>query len=76
MTLKSIREKYNLTLMQVSEYIGCSKQGYWNYEKGIRKLPLDKAVKLSNLYNISLEEISLYISSNHNVNWLGYKFII
>lgn len=68
MTLKTIRLKCNLTLLQVAEYIGCSKQGYWNYEKGIRKLPLDKANKLAELYNIPLGEVYLYALSNQNVN--------
>lgn len=68
MTLKTTREKCGLTLIQVSEYLGCSKQGYWNYEKGIRKLPLDKASKLSELYNIPLEEVYLYSLGNQSVN--------
>ncbi|MDU2282268.1 helix-turn-helix transcriptional regulator [Clostridium sp.] len=58
MTLRQLREKNALSLREVADAIGCSKQGYWNYEKGIRKLPFDKAKKLSNFYQISIDEIS------------------
>lgn len=66
--LKFIREKKGLTIHDVANYLGCSKQGYWNYEKGIRKIPLEKAIKLAELYNITPKEVLCYSQSNQNVN--------
>ncbi|MBN1058482.1 XRE family transcriptional regulator [Clostridium botulinum] len=67
-SLLSLRKEHNFTLLQVAESIGCSKQAYWNYEKGKRKLPFEKATKLSKLYKVSLETIYFCIKSNQNVN--------
>lgn len=67
-TLLTLRKKHKLTLLQVANKLECSKQAYWNYEKGIRKLPFEKAIILSKLYNVSLETIYFCISSNQNVN--------
>lgn len=67
-TLSSLRKEHSFTLLQVAESIGCSKQAYWNYEKGKRRLPFEKATKLSNLYKVSLETIYFCTKSNQNVN--------
>ncbi|NFN94503.1 helix-turn-helix transcriptional regulator [Clostridium botulinum] len=68
LTLFSLRKEHKFTLLQVANSIECSKQAYWNYEKGIRRLPFEKATKLSELYNVSLETIYFCIKSNQNVN--------
>jgi transcriptional regulator with XRE-family HTH domain len=68
MSLTDLRKKKNLTLDEVAEQLGCSKQAYWNYEKGIRKIPLDKAVRLSKIYKVKVEDIFFYSTSNQNVN--------
>lgn len=68
MNLIDLRNKKNLTLQQVAEQIGCTKQAYWNYEKGLRKIPLSRAVILSQIYGITVEEIFFYSSSNQSVN--------
>lgn len=67
-SLLSLRKEHKFTLLQVADSIGCSKQAYWNYEKGKRRLPLEKATKLSNLYKVSLETIYFCTKSNQNVN--------
>lgn len=67
-TLLSLRKEHNYTLLQVADSIGCSKQAYWNYEKGKRRLPLEKATELSTLYKVSLETIYFCTKSNQNVN--------
>ncbi|NFS12836.1 helix-turn-helix transcriptional regulator [Clostridium botulinum] len=68
LTLFSLRKEHKFTLLQVANSIECSKQAYWNYEKGIRRLPFEKATKLSTLYNVSLETIYFCTKSNQNVN--------
>ncbi len=68
LTLLSLRKEHKFTLLQVANSIECSKQAYWNYEKGIRRLPFEKAIKLSELYNVSLETIYFCIKSNQIVN--------
>jgi transcriptional regulator with XRE-family HTH domain len=67
-TLLSLRKEHNFTLLQVAKSIDCSKQAYWNYEKGKRRLPLEKATKLSKLYKVSLETIYFCTKSNQSVN--------
>lgn len=68
MSLRNLRLNKGLTLEETAKYLGITKQGYWNYEKGIRKIPLEVAVKLSKLFNVTTEEIFLYSNSNQNVN--------
>lgn len=68
MSLRNLRLNKGLTLEETAKYLGITKQGYWNYEKGIRKIPLEVAIKLSKLFNVTAEEIFLYSNGNQNVN--------
>jgi DNA-binding XRE family transcriptional regulator len=68
-----LRESLNLTLEDIANEIGRSKQCYWNYEKGIRKIPLDIAIQLSKIYGVSIEDIFFYSLSNQNVTKIEVK---
>jgi transcriptional regulator with XRE-family HTH domain len=67
-TLKNLRQQKGYTLNDVAKKLGCKKQTYWNYEKGIRKIPLDKALLLSSIFGITAKEVYLSLQSNQNVN--------
>lgn len=68
MNLALLRERNKMTLQDVANKIGKSKQCYWNYEKGIRQIPLKVAIILADIFHVTTEEIFIYSQSNHNVN--------
>ncbi len=51
--LKKIRKKSNKTQEEVAEYLGITKQAYFRYEKGSRKISLDTLIKLTEYFNLS-----------------------
>ncbi len=48
---------------ELAEYLNCSQQVYSNYELGQRDIPTDILIKLSKLYNVSVDYI-LGITNN------------
>ncbi len=56
--LKILREKHELTQADVASYIGTSQSYYAQYENGKRSIPFERAVKLAQLYDTSLDYIS------------------
>ena len=56
--LKELRQKANLTLQDAGELIGTSKQNLFKYENDIiTNIPIDRLVKLAEIYNTSPIEI-------------------
>ena len=56
--LKELRQKANLTLQDAGELIGTSKQNLFKYENDIiTNIPIDRLVKLAEIYNSSPIEI-------------------
>lgn len=56
--LRDLREDNDLTQRQVAELIQTTQQVYSEYEKGIREIPLFKAIILAKHYNVSLDYIT------------------
>lgn len=56
-TLKILRERENLTQVEIAEKLNISPQRYYLYEKGKRRLPVKLAKKLADYYGVTLEEI-------------------
>lgn len=50
-----MREDHDLTQQKVAEYLHCDQSVYSKYERGERKLPLDVAIRLAELYEVSLD---------------------
>lgn len=79
-TLKSLRQFKKLTLEQIAELIGVTRQTYSRIEKWEVELSLGQAVRLSEFFGISLD--SLYSKNNSrilgadNFDWEKYKQII
>ena len=56
--LKDLKEDADLTQKQVSEIIGVSVNHYGKYERGETDIPFEKAIKLAEHYNVSLDYIA------------------
>lgn len=57
--LKRIRKDYNFKISYVAKMLNITEQAYGKIESGKSALTLDNAVKLSRLYNLSIEELIL-----------------
>lgn len=56
--LRILREKNERTQAEIASYLCTSQSYYAQYENGKRQIPLDRAVRLAQLYNVSLDYIS------------------
>lgn len=57
--LKEERERSGKTLQEVADIIGVSKPYYWQVENGKRGLSYELAVKISNVFGKTPDEIFL-----------------
>ena len=64
--IRDLREDKDLTQKEVAKKLNCSQQVYSNYELGQRDIPTDVLIKLSVLYNVSVDYI-LGISDNPKI---------
>ena len=48
--LEDLRTDRDLTIRQVADYLGCNRD-----EKGVRQLPISIAIRLAELYQVSLD---------------------
>lgn len=53
--IRDLCEDHDLTQQTVAEVLMCGQSLYSKYERGERPLPLDLAIKLADLYNVSLD---------------------
>lgn len=65
--IRDLREDRDLTQKDIAEKLNCSQQVYSNYELGQRDVPTDILVKLSKLYNTSVDYM-LEITDNPEIN--------
>ena len=65
--IRDLREDNDMTQKEVSAKLHCSQQVYSNYELGQRDIPTDILIKLSRLYNVSVDYI-LGITDNPRIN--------
>ena len=56
--LRDLREDHDLTQEQLVNRLQMHKTTYTNYEQGKREIPLELAIRLSRLYNVSLDYIA------------------
>lgn len=57
--LKELRHKEKMTQKEVSEILGITVRAYQNYESGRRTPSLKMALKLSNMFKCSVDDIFL-----------------
>ena len=65
--IRDLREDNDMTQREVSSKLFCSQQVYSNYELGQRDIPTDILIKLSRLYNVSVDYI-LGLTDNPDIN--------
>lgn len=65
--LRDLREDRDWKQRELAEYLHCSQQVYSNYELGQRDIPTAVLIKLSALYNVSVDYI-LGITNNPKQN--------
>ena len=53
--LRELRDKHNYRQDYIAKYLGTTQQTYSNYELGLREIPLHHIVKLSHLYQVSVD---------------------
>lgn len=53
--LRDIRKDRDLTQKDIAKVLGTSQVQYSRYEIGVRLIPIDKLVILSNYYNVSTD---------------------
>lgn len=55
--IRDLREDHDLTQKELAKRLNCSQQVYSNYELGQRDIPTDILIKLSMLYDVSVDYI-------------------
>lgn len=53
--IRDLREDNDLKQRQIAEYLMCDQSLYSKYEREERPLPLEAAVKLADLYHVSVD---------------------
>ena len=56
--LAALRREHGMTQAQVAAMLGCSASLYARYERGEHPLPLPLAVKLADLYGVTLDRLA------------------
>jgi len=68
--LKSLRTQHNLNQIDLAELLGISVVSYRNKENCHNQFTLDEAIKISSLFNESIEQIffdtKVYIKETNN----------
>ena len=65
--IRNLREDHDMKQREVAAFLNCSQQVYSNYELGQRDIPTEILIKLSKLYDVSIDYI-LEISNNPIIN--------
>lgn len=53
--IRDLREDHDLTQKDIAKKLNCSQQVYSNYELGQRDIPTDILIKLSTIYDVSVD---------------------
>lgn len=71
--LEKLRKSYNLKMTEVAGVIGKTRQGYRNYEKGLRDISIQDLITLSGFYNVSLDVLVANPSSLKSDKTLAFR---
>lgn len=55
--IRNLRQSKNMTQVQLAKTLGVCKSNVWKYEHGQLLPPLDIVIKLSNLFDLSIDEL-------------------
>ena len=56
--IRDLREDRDLTQKEVAAYLHCDQSLYSKYERGERPLPLETAIRLADLYGVTLDYLT------------------
>ena len=56
--IRDLREDNDLTQKTVADYLGTTTQYYGRYEQGQIEIPFERAIKLAEFYNVSLDYLA------------------
>jgi transcriptional regulator with XRE-family HTH domain len=65
--IRDLREDHDLLQREVAVHLNCSQRVYSNYELGQRDIPTEVLIRLSRLYNVSVDYI-LGLTNNPRQN--------
>lgn len=63
--LENLRIDHDLTQAEVAFFLGCQREVYRRYEKGTRQIPVDFLIKLSQLYNVSIDYLAHFTDTKN-----------
>lgn len=55
--LEDLRIDHDMTQSEIADQLQCQREVYRRYERGTRQIPVDMLMRLSELYNVSLDYI-------------------
>ena len=55
--IEDLRIDHDLTQQEIADMLGCNREVYRRYEKGIRTIPIDFLIKLADFYKVSIDYI-------------------
>ena len=64
--IRNLREDADMNQTKVAKYLGMSQTGYSKYETGENDIPTQVLIKLSGLYNVSIDYM-LGITDNKSI---------
>ena len=53
--LEDLRIDHDLTQQESADKLGCKREVYRRYEKGIRTIPIDYLIILADFYNVTID---------------------
>lgn len=69
--LKLLRNEKGYTQGEVSNFLGMARGSYAKIENGINKMNLENAIKLANLYNVTVDELLCLSNKKDNKNLIN-----
>jgi len=66
--IRDLREDHDLRQKDIAEKLYMQLEVYRRYETGQREIPLDTAIKIAELYNVSLDYIAGRTNNPENPN--------
>ena len=55
--IESLRKKHGFSQIELARKVGVTQQAISAYEKGIRQPPIDVLIKLSEIFNCTIDEL-------------------
>ena len=53
--LEDLRIDHDLAQQEIADKLGCKREVYRRYEKGIRTIPIDYLIILADFYNVTID---------------------